>query len=98
MRTTILFTLYALLASCATAPRGTHLDPETGLLVAEAPQPEEVVCRYEAPSGSNIRQKVCRKKLSEEGRRENVSHAMEQVELGRSRPLPAPRPRRPDPN
>jgi len=71
--------LSSLSGGCTTS-RGTYLDPETGHLVAEAPTTSELVCRYEAPSGSSIRQKVCYRQLTEQGRQENLRHAMEQLQ------------------
>jgi len=67
-----------LLCACTTTPPGSA-GTMTGQVGEPGPQPGDIVCRYEAPSGSNIRQKVCYRVLNKQAVRENRDHALEQI-------------------
>ena len=87
--------LLQLLSSCASTSRSpTWLDEETGQLVTRKPASDDkIVCRFEAATGSSIRQKVCHRVLTDDERRENYDHALNQLESIRDqemRPRPPP--------
>ena len=58
--------------------------------VDRKPQPGDIVCRWERPSGSNIRQQRCYEVRTVEETREETEWIRDQVESQRTAPRPRP--------
>jgi hypothetical protein len=86
IRTNLALIVLAFSCGCATNSSG-YLDEESGELLAQEPEQETIVCRYEASLGSNLKKKVCRRQLSETERQENIKRTRDDMDEIRAEQL-----------